>query len=369
MAISIDHGEAERIVRREAELASQRLVTPLVEEWRQRVTILGERCPPGRSATVIAALGTALLAKATDERVDVYSLLDRGEAPHSYSARSLADGVLARIRAELEIDLGANGPNPLNNTPFIGKKRIDDISGVRNQVGWAYFLNCIEEAKRLTDRDASAEALRGFILARSRPVISPSVINPDVGVNLKESELVELIQRFVKADSEGGKRAQAAAAALLDAAYGKSNVIVGRINDPDRRSPLDVSVTNPSNEFQIAIEVKDTPVRDHHIRSSIEKTLRDHHLHNIVVVAISSKQTTRSFDGTIQWAAKRGAKLAVLFEWRSLFDAMKCYAPSDGQVFEGKVFRNLLRRAEEIGVTNSGMQLLRDAIKASDIGD
>ncbi len=111
MSISIDHDKATKILLEEAALAHCESSAGVASEWLDRVTRLGELCPHGRSATVIAALGTALLAKATDDRVDVYSLLDRGEADNSYSARSLADNVWARNRACLNVDLGANGVN------------------------------------------------------------------------------------------------------------------------------------------------------------------------------------------------------------------------------------------------------------------
>ena len=315
---------------------------------------------------MIAALGTALLAKATEDRIDVYSLLDRGEKPDSYSARSLADGVWARHRAELGIDLGANGTNPLNNTPFIGKTRIDEISGVRNREGWECFLSCIEAAKTLPNSEAACEALRGFIIARGRSVIPAIQIDPGAGDHLSESQVLDLIERFVSQKSEGGRRAQSAAAAILDAAFGVARVIVGVINDPDRRAPLDISVAGAEGDYEIAFEVKDKPVHDHHIRSSIEKTVNDHRLHNVAVVAISSKQTTRSFDGTIQWAARHGAKLTVFFDWRSLFQATKCFARPDGEVFEGKVFRRLLQRSIEIGVSAEGLELLRTAVAPTD---
>ena len=287
MAISLDHVQAKEILFEEVAAARRGETSPLVESWKERCVRLGALCPHRKSSTVIAAFGTAILAKATDARVDVYSLLDRGEASTSYSARSLVDGVWARHRAELGIDIGANGANLLNNTPFIGKTRIDEISGVRNKLGWQYFLECMVALTGLANATEAREALRGFILARSRSLLEPLAVAPQEGDDVPTSALVNAIDRFVAEDSEGGRRAQAAVAAMLDAAFGCDRIIVGVINDPDRHAPLDVSVTNGDGGFAIAFEVKDKPIAEYHVRTTIEKAVKDHGLHNLAFVAVS----------------------------------------------------------------------------------
>jgi hypothetical protein len=182
MAIHINHDIAKEILLSEYAAVVRGELNEEALEWQKRVQELGRLCPHSKSSTVIAALGTALLAKATDPRVDVYSLLVRGEAETSYSARSLADNVWARCRARLEIDLGANGMNPLNNTPFIGKTRIDEISGVRNQEGWNHFLACLEAAKELKGDSDARHALRGFIIARRRSLLPKANLPPHLNL-------------------------------------------------------------------------------------------------------------------------------------------------------------------------------------------
>ncbi len=395
MSISLDHSVAKEILFVQATNARRGKMTHVSNEWLQLVQQLGELCPHGKSATVIAALGTAILAKSTDVNVDIYSLLDRGESTNSYSARSLADNVWARHRAELDIDLGANGTNPLNNTPFIGKTRIDDISGVRNRKGWEFFLNCMDELQKIKSSVECQEALRGFIVARSRSLVSPLDFAPEIGDQLTQRSLIKTIENFVSANSEGGRRAQAAVAAMLDSVFGEMFVIVGVINDPDRRAPLDVSVkyydieraskasvvehptqswlfTKPLNDslcdtFHIACEVKDKPIEDYHVRSSIEKTVKDHAVRNLVFVAISKSQVTDVFDDVIQWAAKRGIKISVFCRWTDLYTACKCFAPVDGTIFEGKVFRRFIARCQELGVARSEVENLANRISADAI--
>ena len=299
LSISLDHDLATAILFEEANAAQRGVMTQTATTWAERVRNLGVLCPHGRSSTIIAALGTALLAKATDDRVDVYSLLDRGEAPESYSARSLADNVWARHRGQLNIDLGANGANPLNNTPFIGKTRIDQITGVRNKAGWTNFLECMRNLSELDSASQAKEALRGFILARSRSLLPALEIDPQTGDHLTSTRLIEVITAYVAESSEGGRRAQAAVAAMLDAAFGAERVVVGTINDPDRRAPLDISVIDSAGGFVIAFEVKDKPVAEHLVRASVEKAVQAHGVRNIAFVAINSQQRVRNFDGGV----------------------------------------------------------------------
>ena len=392
MSISLDHSAAKEILFEQSSNARRGKMTDVSSKWLQLVQQLGELCPHGKSATVIAALGTAILAKATNVEVDIYSLLDRGESANSYSARSLADNVWARHRAELDIDLGANGTNPLNNTPFIGKTRIDDISGVRNRKGWEFFLECMTELQKTNSSVQCQEALRGFIIARSRSLVSPLDFAPEIGDQLTQSLLIRIIEDFVYANSEGGRRAQAAAAAMLDSAFGELHVVVGVINDPDRRAPLDVSVkyndngtTSKANVgehssisslrskissnsscsiYHTAFEVKDKPIEDYHIRSSIEKTLKDHAVRNLVFVAVSRNQVADEFDNVVQWAAKRGVKISVFCRWTDLYTACKCFAPVDGTIFEGKVFRRFIERCQELGVDRGEVEHLAKSVSA-----
>lgn len=361
VSISLDHPTAKRILLEEAERAAAGELTDPVGQWRDRVERLGELCPHRKSATVIAALGTALLAKATDDRVDVYSLLDRSEGDNSYSARSLADNVWAKNRARLGVDLGANGVNPLNNTPFIGKTRIDEITGVRNREGWDCFMETMEAVRALPSSDDARQALRGFILARSRSLLQPIDVEPDSGDDLTETDLAELITSFVRENSEGGRRAQACAAGLLDATFGEAFVSVGVVNDPDRRAPLDISIVDEDGDCVLAFEVKDKPIADHHVVSSIEKTAHDHDVRNLVFVAVAPRQTQRDFGDTIRWAARHGVRATVFFDWLSLLHACKLASQDDGSIFEGVAFRRLLARGHDQGIDGAVLDALKRA--------
>ncbi|MCG6158321.1 restriction endonuclease, SacI family [Rubinisphaera margarita] len=356
MSISVDHVKATEILFSESAAAANETLPEIAAVWQDRVKQLGSLCPHRKSSTTIAALGTAILAKATDQRVDVYSLLDRGEADRSYSARSLADNVLARHRARLEIDLGARGTNPLNNTPFIGKTRIDEISGVRNREGWAYFMDLMEQLRDLPGSAEARLALRGFIAARRRALIATIDVAPQLGDNLSVGTLTNAISEYAIAESEGGRRAQACAAGLLDAVFGPERVVVGAINDPDRRAPLDIAVRSLRNDFEVAFEVKDKPISDNHVLSSAEKTFLDHGTTNLVFLGVSSRQVYQDFSEAELWGSARGIKVTIFVNWLSFVMACKCFAPVKREVFEGIVSRSIVARGGELGVRRQSLE-------------
>jgi hypothetical protein len=79
--------------------------------------------------------------------------------------------------------------------------------------------------------------------------------------------LIVALQRLVSANSEGGRRAQAAASGLLDVFAGTGRVQSGRVNDPSRHYPGDIAVLVAEtaeggvDAYERAFEVRDKPVR------------------------------------------------------------------------------------------------------------
>ena len=76
------------------------------------------------------------------------------------------------------------------------------------------------------------------------------------------ADLLKQIDDFVRSDSEGGKRAQAVAAGLMDVAEGEKNVRTGRINDPDRNFPGDVAAYADATRGDAAKIIRALEVRD-----------------------------------------------------------------------------------------------------------
>ncbi len=356
MPIKIDHEQAKKNL-----YAAQRAIENGVLDkstlyWKEIIDELGLLCPYRKSSTFVAAIGTAILAKTVNPNIDPYSLLDREGQENSYSARSLADNVWAKHRSYLDIDLGANGPNPLNNIPFINRDSIRGIETVRNKEGQQYFYKCLDELELIKDIETAKAALRGFIASRIKQIAKKFSVGQNAGDYFVVQTLAESISRFVKSDSEEGRRAQAVAAALLGIAFGPQNIDVGHINDPDRNYPLDITVyTNPKKEkVKVSVEVKDKRVTGSDILSSVEKVSK-FGLRNVIYLAVNESQKENSFLRECEKARDRGCRLVIFYNWEE-FSKM-CFSASEtpGQDVFSKTYKLIGEMLVKLGVSQVGL--------------
>lgn len=359
MTIRIDHRIAKEVLYLEVENSSSAPLDVFSEEWLGKINHLSELCPPRKSATFIAAIGTALLAKAIEPAVDVYCLLDRDGGENSYSARSLADNVWAKHRALLGIDLGANGPNPLNNTPFIGKARIDEIENVRNAAGFNYLNDCLRELESYTTTAQARLALRGFIIARKRDFITTFFAGETAGDYLVLPTLESAIRALITVDSEDGRCAQAVAAGLLASNSSTSDLEVGHINDPDRNFPLDIGIyyaEGDDRRLSVAVEVKDKPVGTAEVLSSVEKALK-FGVGTVIYLAISPRQTQADFRVETIRSRDMGCKLIVYTTWADFIKTCIGFSDESSAVLYSNVYRVIGRYLQELGVSQAGISI------------
>jgi|GEM_PF-743980 len=358
MAIRIDHNAARQALHEEFAKAGEFANNATSREWKDMTDRLGELCPHRKSSTFIAALGTAILAKCVNSQVDTFSLLEREGGENAYSARSLADGVWAKERGYLGIDIGGNGANPLNNTPFIGRSRIDAIENVRNKEGKDYLFFCLDRLASIETTGEARIALRGFIASRARNFNSKFNVGHNAGDHLITKTLAGAIDEFVRNGSEDGRRAQAAAAGLLSCVYGPLSVDVGHINDPDRRLPLDITVFKDAErlEIHLSIEVKDKPVTGPEILSSTEK-VSERGFTNIIFLAVSKGQKQFDFEREVERARDSGCRINIFLSWLEFCNMCIGLASEDGPAVVGKTYREIGVRLEQIGVSEQGMNL------------
>ena len=92
----------------------------LPDEWLRRVDRIG--ASPSR--TYIAAFGTALLAKAADDRVDALTV-KAGAGSNAYSMRGVCK-VLVERASHYGYHLGVTRGEPLNNQPWFRISRVDE---------------------------------------------------------------------------------------------------------------------------------------------------------------------------------------------------------------------------------------------------
>src|SRR5258708_15704629 len=238
--IRLNKQQAERILRHQASLseADQGDLT-----WIEKVERLSDLCEQGISKTHIAFLGTAMLAKALDWRFDLFAIKPKhaqgADRQNSFSARTLCHEVLVPLAAEFGIHLGVTGREPLNNQPYFRMTRLADGTPVHagGREAFDYMVSLIRELQTVTEQARATDALRAFISVRRR--YQPRYAGSEGEGAISPENLVEAIIAFVAEDSEGGRRAQAVVAGLLDVFAGVAPVETGRANTPRRRHPAD----------------------------------------------------------------------------------------------------------------------------------
>lgn len=310
--MAIDLARAASLLREEAGNATETQSDPA---WVQLIEDLSSACN-GTAKTHIAFLGTAILAKAVDLGVDAFAVKARSTSPGAYSARSLAHGVLVPIAAELGINLGVTGREPLNNQPYFRMVRIDDATPVHpNARGVLQLLrNIIAELQQVRTESEARRALRSFIFVRRK--YQPKYASLGTEFSITPDDLSTIIQNFVEADSEGGKRAQGVVAGLLDLFAGTDRVESGRINDPSRHYPGDVCIraTSGPGTWEKAFEVRDKPVRLSDVLIFGQRCLTSN-VREAAVIAVAPSQMPVPRQHLDAWSNEHGVGLTVFVGW------------------------------------------------------
>ncbi|KAB2912693.1 MAG: restriction endonuclease, SacI family [Hyphomicrobiaceae bacterium] len=322
--VRIDKDRARQILWEEAAKA---LAGYIDRTWEASIVSLSDACE-GASKTHIAALGTAILAKCTNPAVDVFALKasvgDRG-----YSARSLAKDVLAPNARELDINIGATGPEPLNNQPYFHESTISRDMNVKGNAAKAVSILCdvLDRLQALPDEASARAALRAYIAVRRRygPRYSKTI---DLTLDVTIDELIARVIAFVSADSEGGRRAQAIVAALMDLISGVDRVKARRINDPSRTVPGDVAVrTDDDDGWERTLEVRDKPVSREDL-IILASRAADAGVGEAIMVAVAAGQPQIAIAEPRAWAAQRGVSLTLFTEWDTLIRQVLLWAPT-----------------------------------------
>jgi hypothetical protein len=247
-------------------------------EWLARTNRIGE-CP---SRSYIAAFGTALLAKAADDRVDTLTV-KASVGPTAYSMRGVVR-VLAERASHYGYDLGVSGPEPLNNQPWFRLERVDRPVAIRADAMPFHrdIVRYLADLNRISSADA-LPALAAFLRVRLAFALDQRRAREALTASGAGSlgELIPLIEHFVREDPEGGKRGQALVAALLDLLH--RDVRLAPVNDP---AGLDVRVRSESATI-LGVEVKQKAVEEasaHHLADEARRAL----------IRLSSSRSPRS---------------------------------------------------------------------------
>lgn len=312
MAIRFNRNAAREILRREA----NRPEAEKNAHWIEKVERLSKLCESAGIMTHIAFLGTALLAKSLDPRVDLYAIkpTHSPDNPNAFSARSLAHSVLVPLAAELGISLGVTGREPLNNQPYFRMRSLNDGTPVHtaSQAPFDYMLQLIDELQN-ADTDSARAGLSAFIWVRR--TYQPNYKSAQGDILVNPITLADAISTLVTDNSEGGKRAQAVAAGLLDVYAGPNRITAGRINDPSRHFPGDVCIhsDDASSEVEKAFEIRDKPVSISDIQIFVKKCI-DMGVRESAVLMASENQAPLDQE-IVVWADELGIGLTLFLGW------------------------------------------------------
>ena len=244
--------------------------------WRSRIEEFSAQVERVGIRTYIAMLGTACLAKAVNPKVNVFSL--KSSSPHegSYSARAVATKALVPAALEARVHLGVTGREPLNNQPFFRLSALDDGSLFKviktNAKSLAQMLLVMLEKIQEDESGCEARtALAAFISVRRD--YWPKYGEAKQGeYSMPLAGLCSAVAEFVRVESEGGRRAQAVAAALFSSGLHSEVLCSDRVNDPDRHFPGDLGIYDGETDQVIAaVEVRDKPVASSDVLAFAQK--------------------------------------------------------------------------------------------------
>jgi hypothetical protein len=319
--------------------------------WLRRTQRIAE-CP---SKTYIAALGTALLAKATDPRVDALAIKSKA-GPNAYSMRGVAKVLVEKGRI-YGYHLGRTGPEPLNNQPWFGSDRVDRIENLRSDV-MPYHRDMIRYLSEINtaSTDEAFDALAAFLRLRLEFAEAERKAAASVAVESSEdfAALIEALSVFLNDDPEGGRRGQALVAALLDIAH--EDVYLAPINDP---TGLDVSVSD-EGRLLLGFEVKQKPVTE-----ATALRLAEHVRHSeadkAILVALAANQ--RPLDRTSIHREALAQYRVLIGVWEGLPElvaSIALQAPLSAAEFAAEVPMAYLSRMQQHEVSPEGQQYWAD---------
>lgn len=257
MGLKLDYKKAERQLYRAIELAEGN--TPLSPDW-ETIT---EKLAAGSSQTLVAGLGAALLAKATNGEIDPLSIKPEDHRPRSFAIRPLVERVLvpaSRGGQHSAFHLGVRGPQPMNNQPYFRYSHLDEVE--RHRAGES--LDVLRESLRhldALDEEQAVEALAAFVRCRMKAEAEHhEALKQRVNHIADLRELIDVLTPFLATGhsiADLPLRLQAVFGGLVRATG--ANVSTQSINDPSRHAPGDIHVPDHQTPRWIA-EVKARPL-------------------------------------------------------------------------------------------------------------
>ncbi|MCW2949635.1 MAG: SacI restriction endonuclease [Thermoleophilia bacterium] len=242
------------------------------KQWVARLDWLAQQLTL-RSAggkTYVAATGAALLAKATDERVDTLTQKEIA-GPRGYTMRTSATLLQKRVRGIAH--LGTLSKDPVNNRPFLGgHPRIDHLDNVASYVRHVFdeYVEWMREVDGYGADDAY-DALVTFLKVRMRAQAEENLResqSPRMVGARSLSSLIDTVQLWMARDPEHGARGQAVVAAVLGLGWADVSVI-------PKNHPAPYDVTRGGERLLMAAEVKQQAISESEVLELARRAAHD----------------------------------------------------------------------------------------------
>jgi hypothetical protein len=347
MAIRISPTAAAELVERAAKAAEAS--TPH-ENWESKIERLSELCELADVRTHIAFFGTAALAKAADHTVDLRAIKPTHSVgnDNAFSARTLCHSVLVPNAARLGFNLGVTGREPLNNNPYFRMTRLSNDATVRgkSRAAYEYMLQLVDELQSADEHDAF-DALISFIRVRRR--YKPVYADASLISTLPVVSLIQAVRGFASAQSDRGKRAQAIVAGIFSSIYGQENVRTGRVNDPSRRFPGDVSIAVNLDDVSIrkAVEVRDKAASLSDVFIFANKCI-EHDIDDVSLVLSAKAQSNLDLKKINAWATEAGITITLFYEWEDLVGQAIYWGRGGARTIVKKLTQDIRHRLIEV---------------------
>jgi hypothetical protein len=175
----------------------------------------------------------------------------------------------------------------------------------------------LDRLEKVKDEAQARAALRAFIFVRRQHGKQYGAM-VDATLDVAIEDLISKVQDFVAENSEGGFRAQAVVAGLMDLMAGANRTSTKRINDPSRTVPGDVVVMRADNSgVERVLEVRDKVVT-HDDLLILATRAADKDVSDAIMVAVASGQPDIRFHEAQAWAAQKGVALTIFQDWATL---------------------------------------------------
>jgi hypothetical protein len=232
---------------------------PVPQDWTQ----FAQQTFQMSSKTYTPALGTVLLARATDAHVDPLSIKTE-YGPTTYSLRTVGHEVLVPAARRLGFSIRNTGREPLNNQPFFRYDHMSVIDRVRNRPEHDRFVAGVAKIGS-ADRDEALAALAAFLRVATRAAQQLDDYTVAEGT-LTVQRVVTAVESFLREGVDRPRKTQALVAAAFDVTH--DDVRSRKINDPSRDYPGDVQAFE-GNEPILAAEAKAKSVRSTEVESFV----------------------------------------------------------------------------------------------------